>query len=336
MVNRPTIIDVAKIAGVSKTTVSRVINDDVRKVSDETVKRVRQAIEELGYQHNSIASSLRTDRTNIIMLMIPDITNPFWPEVARGIQDRMDEAGYSVVFANLDWNHAREQDFLKIAMQTRVDGILINPIHVSEKQIITTQIPSVVLGIRPGFNTLDMVGSDSPAAMREALAYLVRLGHERIALLLGSSETGSSHSRKNNFLNFFAERDLPVQSEFVVNVRFDNHGGEEGMTQLLQMPEKPTAVIASNDLIALGALQVANSMGYQVPKDISIMGIDDIYAASLSIPALSTVRKDKYQIGKIAANYLIQRMTAAVEQGKQQISKVPCQLVVRGSTTRPA
>jgi LacI family transcriptional regulator len=191
------------------------------------------------------------------------------------------------------------------------------------------------LGIRPGFDVLDMVGSDSPSAMYEALAYLRRLGHERIALLVGSSQAGSNNWRKDNYLKFFTEHNLDVHEELIVDVRFDNHGGVEGMTRLLQLPEKPTAVLASNDLIALGALQVANSMGYQVPKDISIMGIDDIYAASLSIPALTTVRKDKYQIGQLAASYLLDRMNPGVDKVKPQILKVPCQLVVRGSTARP-
>lgn len=333
MASRPTIIDVARVAGVSKTTVSRVVNEDTRKVSDETVERVMQAITSLGYEHNSVARSLRTDRTNIVMLMIPDITNPFWPEVARGIQDAMDKAGYSVVFANIDWNKAREQEFLRIAMRTRVDGILINPIHVSEEQILATRIPSVILGTRPGFKALDMVGSDTSLAMHKALEYLVRMGHQQIGLLLGSSETGSNLSRKNSFYEFFAERDLPVNPEHVVEVTFDNHGGERGMCRLLELAQIPTAVIASNDLIALGALQVANEMGYQVPKDISIMGIDDIYASSLSIPALTTMRKQKYEIGQKAAELLLTRMGLAddVLLAPREI-RFPCHLVVRSST----
>lgn len=333
MVSRPTIIDVARVAGVSKTTVSRVVNNDTRKVSDETVERVLKAITSLGYEHNSVARSLRTDRTNIVMLMIPDITNPFWPEVARGIQDTMDKAGYSVVFANIDWNKNRETEFLHIAMRTRVDGILINPIHITEEQILSTSIPTIILGTRPGFKALDMVGSDTSLAIHKALEYLLRIGHQKIGYLLGRSETGSSRYRQESFLKFFADRNLPVNPQHMVEVTFDNHGGQHGMKRLLELPEIPTAVIASNDLIALGALQVSNEMGYQVPKDISIMGIDDIYAASLSIPALTTMRKQKYEIGQKAAEILITRMGPGDEKPAHPSEiRFPCHLIVRGST----
>ena len=203
MASRPTIIDVAKLAGLSKTTVSRVINGDTSKVSDASIKRVQEAIETLGYEYNSIASSLRTARSNVVMLMIPDITNPFWPEVARGIQDAMDLAGYSVVFANIDWKQTREKEFLRIAMRTRVDGILINPIQVSEEEILSTRIPSVILGIRSGYANIDMVGSDSFNATFQALEYLYQLGHRRIGFLMGKSEISSSSSRLNAFPQLF-------------------------------------------------------------------------------------------------------------------------------------
>jgi LacI family transcriptional regulator len=300
------------------------------------VQRVFAAIANLGYEHNSIARSLRTDRTQIVMLMLPDITNPFWPEVARGIQDIMDGAGYSVVFANIDWSDAREQEFLRTAMRMRVDGIFINPIHVTEDQVLATRIPAVILGNRPGFRKSDMVGSDTEMAIHKALEYLLRLGHQRIGLLLGRSEVTSGFSRQRSFYEFFAKNQLETHPELVVEVTFDNHGGERGMRRLLELSEIPTAVLASNDLIALGALQVAHEMGYQVPKDVSIMGIDDIHAASLSIPALTTMRKPKYEIGQKAARLLLERMQNTNDSLAPRISKCPCQLVVRASTAPPA
>lgn len=330
MVSRPTIIDVAKLAGVSKTTVSRVVNGDTKKVSETTIKKVQDAILALGYQHNSVASSLRTDKTNTVLLMIPDITNPFWPEVARGIQDVMDDAGYSVIFANNDWNRTRELNYLQLALRTRVDGILINPIHLSQSDLLNTGIPSVVLGVRSGYDDLDMVGSDSYDATRKALSYLIRLGHHRIALLLGRSETRTNSSRLEGYRESMQQAGLTVDEKLIIPVSFDKYGGQVGMRALLGLSDLPTAVLASNDLIALGALQVCSEMGYHVPEHISIMGIDDIYAASLTIPQLTTMRKQKYEIGQTAARRLLERIKGADDSPKR--ITLACQLEVRGST----
>lgn len=331
MASRPTIIDVAKYAGVSKTTVSRVINNKTSKVSEETLLKVRNAIDVLGYQYNAIASSMRTNRTNFVMLMIPDITNPFWPEVARGIQDTMEKASYSVVFANIDWNKYREQEFLDIAMRTRADGILINPLCVSEEKITASKIPTVILGIRPGFPNLDMVGSDSYQATIMALEYLYELGHRKIGFLMGKSEVASSSSRLQSYQEFCIQRNLPINQDNVVEVTFDSKGGMLGMEQFLNHQEIPTAILASNDLIALGAMQVATENGYDVPRDISIIGIDDIHAASLTNPPLTTVRKMKYDIGCKAAEILLSKLSED-KSSPPQVIKIPCQLIIRGST----
>lgn len=331
MKNRPTIIDVAHLAGVSKTTVSRVVNGETDKVSPDTVQKVQAAIHSLGYEQNSIASSLRTDRTNLVMLMIPDITNPFWPEVARGIQDRMGNEGYSVVFGNNDWSGQREVEFLRTARRNRFDGLLINPIFVSEAEILASHIPTVIIGIREGYPNIDMVGSDSYRGVQKALDYLARLGHRRIGMLLGESVNSSMRSRLQSFHEFLERSGLPVDDNLVVPVTFDNAGGMQGMKRLLELDEIPTAVLASNDLVAIGALHVANDLGYRVPEDISIMGMDDIYAASLTIPPLTTMKKQKYELGKQAAGLLLKRLHS-LDGGPPQKISLPCQLVVRGST----
>jgi len=330
---RPTIIDVAHLAGVSKTTVSRVVNGELDKVSEDTLGKVQRAIDSLGYIQNTIASSLRTDRTNIVMLMIPDITNPFWPEVARGIQDLMGREGYSVVFANNDWIGEHEVEYLYTARRNRLDGLLINPIRVTQEQILASQIPTVIMGLRDGYPDIDMVGSDSYSAAQKALEYLTRLGHQRIGLLLGQSVYSSTHSRLGSYYDFLERSGIPLDERLVVSVTFDNAGGVNGMRRLLELEPHPTAVLASNDLIAIGALHVAAEMGYRIPEDISIMGIDDIYAASVTIPPLTTVRKQKYELGCQAARLLLDRIQSKGPPEPQKV-KIPCQLVVRGSTGR--
>jgi DNA-binding LacI/PurR family transcriptional regulator len=333
MKSRPTIIDVARLAGVSKTTVARVVNGELENVSEKTLQKVQQAIQELGYIRNTVASSLRTERTNIVMLMIPDITNPFWPEVARGIQDLMGREGYSVVFANNDWNGEQEVNYLGMARRNRLDGLLINPIRVTQEAILAAQIPAVIMGLREGYPEIDMVGSDSYGATQKALEYLTRLGHQRIGLLLGQSVYSSVAYRFSSYADFFEHSGIAVDEALVVPVSFDNSGGVNGMRQLLELDKPPTAVLASNDLIAIGALHVAAEMGYRIPEDISIMGIDDIYAASVTIPPLTTVRKQKYELGCQAARLLLDRIQSKGPPEPQKV-KIPCQLVVRGSTGR--
>ena len=184
MSSRPTIKDVARKAGVSKSTVSRVVSGDGLNVSEQTRLRVQQAIDELGYVRDAVASSMRTQRTHTVMLAIPDITNPFWPAVARGVQDAMDQIGYAVVFANSEWNGKRESRFLDMVRSNRMDGLLINPISVTERDLRDLGIPSVILGIRTDLQW-DMVGTNSREGAREALNHLITLGHRRIGFILG-------------------------------------------------------------------------------------------------------------------------------------------------------
>ncbi|MBL8055294.1 MAG: LacI family DNA-binding transcriptional regulator, partial [Anaerolineales bacterium] len=171
MPTRPTIIDVARHAGVSKSTVSRVLQGGEVPVSAEAETRVWEAVRALGYERNQLARSLRTDRTNMIMLVTPDITNPFWPEVARGVQDTVEKQGYSVVLANSDWAPEREQKFLQTLRANRFDALIINPTAVSNLEAAVAGIPTVILGLYNPFQKLDMVGSDSLAGTLQALEH---------------------------------------------------------------------------------------------------------------------------------------------------------------------
>ena len=333
MKRRPTIIDVARLAGVSKTTVSRVISDD-SSVRDETRRRVQTAIETLGYEQNVIASSLRTDRTNIIMLAIPDITNPFWPDVARGVQDVMDREGYAVVFANSDWNLRQERLFLQMARRNRFDGILINPVGVSNSELSSTEIPTVLLGSNENYPDFDTVGSDSFGGTRLALEHLASLGHRRIGLIRGHRVNRPGHSRLAGYLAFLYSRGIARDDSLIVEAAFDQAGGYEAMQQLLDLSQPPTAVFAANDILAIGALQAVQQAGKHVPQDISIVGMDDIFAASTTTPSLTTVAKPKRENGQQAAILLLDRIRDnGLNAARRHIS--PCRLTVRGSTGPP-
>ncbi len=308
MKRRPTIIDVAKKAGVSKTTVSRVITGDGANVREETYQRVQEAIEELSYTHNAVASSLRTDHTNIIMLSLPDITNPFWPAVARGVQDRMETEGYAVVFANSDWDPQREKMFLEMARRNRFDAILINPVSVSNDELKMTHIPTVLIGSHEDFPDFDIVGSDSYGATQLALSHLYDFGHRRIGLIRGKRQSRPGHSRLRSYEDFLQGKGLPLDNSLIVRVPFDEVGGRQALRQLLTLSHPPTAVLAANDILAIGALQAAHESGLSVPDQLSIVGIDDIFAASATTPSLTTVAKPQYEIGRQAAEFLLDHL----------------------------
>ncbi len=328
----PTIIDVAKKAGVSKSTVSRVTADGGQGVSEEAKGRVLQAIDELGYVRNAVASSMRTDRTSLIMLAIPDITNPYWPEVARGVQDVMDAEGYAVVFANSDWNSSREMEYLKMAQRNRLDGILINPVSVSNEDLKSTNIPTVVMGTREEYSDFDRLGSDNYIGTKIAVRYLIELGHQRIGLILGQRQSTTNDPRKRGYASVLRNSNLPIDDDLVTVVPFTSAGGEQGFHRLFSHSSPPSAIFCANDTIAIGVLQAAHAAGLKVPHDISIIGMDDINAAAATNPALTTVAKPKYAIGKQAAIFLLEHISgeAPLMPRKLQFSGELC---IRSSTT---
>lgn len=327
----PTIIDVARKAGVSKSTVSRVVRDEKGTVSERTREKVLEAVRALGYEQNAVASSMRTAQTFTVILAIPDITNPFWPEVARGLQDVMDREGYAVVFANSDWDGQRERGFLRMARRNRLDGIVINPVSVTNADLLEMNIPTVLVGDRADFPSFDVVGSDSYTATLDALRYLSGLGHQRIGLLLGRHAGTPSPARLKGYRDFLEQTGRPFDPTLVVEVPFEHVGGREGMLQLLDLPDPPSAVLAANDIIAIGALHAATARNRRVPDDLSIMGIDDIYAAATIIPTLTTMAKQKHEIGCQAASFLLERIRGEYS-GEPRRRLLPCRLVERGST----
>lgn len=334
MTKRPTIIDVAKLAGVSKATVGRVVNGQDDIVSEETRLRVMSAIDELAYERNAIAGSLRTDKTYMVALSIPDITNPYWPEVARGVQDTLEAEGYAVMTVNSDWDADRELKYLKLVRRNRFDGLIINPASTDRSEFRDLTIPIVMLGTGDRYPGYDSVGSNSEDAQQEALEYLHRLGHHRIALIAGLSMRGRTMTRYHAYKDFLLSRGLPLDDSLVIHCDFTIQGGADAMARLLTLAEPPTAVFTANDIIAIGALQAAYASGWRVPEDVSILGMDDIYAAATTSPPLTTVRKPKYETGAAAAKLLLARING--DDSPVQTIKLPCLLVERGSTAAAA
>lgn len=330
---RVTIIDVARHAGVSKTTVGRVINGEVGRVSEETRDKVLRAVHDLGYERNIIASSMRTDQTFMVALSIPDIMNPFWPEVARGVQDSLEAQGYTMALLNSDWDAAREQKHLQTVRRNRFDGLILNPIRISNEDLKALGTPAVLLGDGNDFPDFDSVGSDSVAAVDMALEHLFSLGHRRIGLIAGISQRQRKDTRYARYVEFHQSHGLPLDERLVVRCPYSQTHGAKAAHEILNRTHPPTAILAGNDILAIGALIAAQEMGLTTPDDLSLIGIDDIYAANTTSPPLTTVAKPKYQIGVEAANCLLQRIQSASPPAPRQIF-LKGHLVVRQTTGR--
>ncbi|HOO31614.1 MAG TPA: LacI family DNA-binding transcriptional regulator [Thermotogota bacterium] len=329
--SKVTIIDVAKHAGVSKSTVSRVIRGEYNSVNPATRDRVMQSINELGYEKNAIAGSLRTNETKMIMLIIPDIVNSFWPEVARGVQDALEINGYTMVLSCSDWERNKEQRLLLQARNGLFDGIIINPASISEKELQDCSIPSVILGYHEFFPEFDMVGNDTSKGTQLILNHLYELGHRKIGFICGVSMRSTSNRRISSYMEFMKEKGIEIERDYILQCHYGQENGYEAMKQLMNLSNPPTAVYAGNDILAIGALKAAREMKIKIPGECSLAGMDDIYPATVTSPTLTTVAKEKYKVGWQAAVFLLDRIRSKEHYIPRKILFPPV-LVKREST----
>jgi len=331
---RPTINDVAAQAVVSKVTVSRVLNGQTKHIRAETRERVQRVARELGYEPSIAAAALRTHRSYMIALIIPDITNPIWPAVARGVQRVAHEAGYSVVLANADWDEDAERGYTAMARRASADGILLSASRLTNGDVRGVDIPTVILGSHLPFPDFDVVGIDTERGSFDAADYLAGLGHRRIAMV-GPIESKSGQKRLRGFLAGLAANGVAERREYLINAPYTREGGTEAIRVLFALPEPPTAVFASNDQLAIGALIAAHTIGVRVPEALSVIGMDDIDAASVTWPPLTTMRRPQYAYGEAAMRFLLERI-AGTAPTEVRRCLYPCELVVRGSTAPPS
>lgn len=333
MKQKISIIEVARLAGVSKSTVSRVISDRGGSVSETALAKVNKAIRELGYTRNTIAAGLRTQRTYMVLVMVPDIANPFWSEIARAAQDRLEAEGYSVVVGNTDWSEAREATYYELARSGKFDGLVLNTVTDDIDAIKSIGLPTVLVGERAEAQDIDTVGTDTRAAARLALEYLWDRGHRRIAI--ATSEHGSERFlslRKRAYDEFLADKGLASDPKLSFSVRLSEEGGKELVRALLALGswrDDVDAVLCGNDILAIAAIGALREEGIEVGRDLSLVGMDDIPAAALTYPALTTVRKPRARIGGAAAELLLAR----IEDPDRPVEKrlFPGELIARGS-----
>jgi LacI family transcriptional regulator len=335
MVAKPkvNIIEVANRAGVSKSTVSRVVSDCGGAVSAKTREKVLNAIRELRYTRNTIAAGLRTQKTWIVLIMVPDIANPFWAEIARAAQDRLEAEGNSVVVGNTDWSEEREARYFELARAGRFDGMIINSVTNNIAGITELGIPEVMVGERAAAQDIDTVGTDTRIATRIALDHLWAKGHRRIAI--ATSEHGSERYlslRRRTYEEFLAEKGVAHDPSIAFTVKLSEEGGRQFARSLLALErwrERVDAVFCGNDLLAIAAMDVLRGAGIEAGRDLSVVGMDDIPASALIRPALTTVRKPRALIGTTAAECLLARIR---DPGRSRVRRLfPGELIERDS-----
>jgi LacI family transcriptional regulator len=311
---RPGIGQVAELAGVSATTVSHTLNGR-RPVSAATRQRVLDAIAQLGYRPNVLARGLRAGRSLTIGLVIPDITNPFYPLLARGLQDVLGPAGYDEIISNTNGDRELERAALDKMISRQVDGVAFAVFHTHAEDllpVIEAEIPVVRLGGRQFQHGVDLVHSDDEGGAAEATRYLLARGYQRIGFVCGQAAQGPAAERVAGYQAALRVAGLPTDPELVVHTRFSRAGGAEGVTRLLELPQPPDAVLCANDMMAIGALDVARARGLRVPQELAVMGFDDIEAASLVSPQLTTMANPAREIGQACGRLLLDRVAGAV------------------------
>lgn len=303
--------DVARLAGVSTSTVSHVINQN-RYVSESITLRVKNAIEELNYAPSALARSLKMNRTNTIGMLLTTSNNPFYAEVVRGVERSCYERGYSLILCNTEGDLQRMNHSLETLLQKRVDGLLIMCTEVQgpSKDVFTRypSVPTVMMDWSPFDSVGDVIQDNSFFGGEIATRYLIDSGFTRIACIAGPQDKSPARARYQGFIQAMEQAKIEVNEDYIIFSDFEFAGGFESMNKLLELSTPPQAIFAGNDAMAVGAYQAIFQKGIKVPDDISIIGYDDIDLSPYMIPPLTTIHQPKDKLGKQAVDQLIYRM----------------------------
>ena len=303
--------EIAKMAGVSLGTVSHVLNNTA-KVREPKRTRVLEAVQAAGYQPSQLARGLRRDTTNMIGMIIPDITNPFFPAVVRGAEDMAFSNGYRLILCNTDNDHAKELIHLNELRTYLPAGLIVIPSSFSD---LTTQAESyrragtgvVCIDRLPKNWSGDSVTANHEAGAYNATRHLIQLGHTRLATITGPLHLTNAKERLGGFKRAMKEAKLHLAPEYAQETSFDKQAGYAKTLILLRLIPRPTAIFAGNDMIALGALLAVREAGLRCPEEVSIIGFDDLDLCETTNPSLSSVSQSGYQLGTTAARLLLDR-----------------------------
>ncbi len=326
-----TIIDVAREAGVSYGTVSRVINDSPN-VKPETRERVKEVINRMGFVGNRNARSLVSGRSNVIGLLIPDLGTAYIGEIIRGIDFELETANYNLMLYTTHRRETKETGYISSLIQSGVDGVILilprNPANYLER-LRALKFPYVLVDHQGIDEQGPAVGATNFQGAMDSTEYLISLGHRKIAFITGSMDLGCAQERLAGYKAALEKHSLPVKQEWIIEGDFEQSTGYVGAKVLISLKEKPTAIFASNDMMAFGVMNAVRDMGLKIPGDMSIIGFDDIFQSSQTMPGLTTVQQPLEQMGRKATRMLVEMMSEGeIKSGKVEL---PTHLVIRDS-----
>jgi len=329
--------EIAKLAGVSLGTVSHVLNNSAR-VREPMRQRVLKAVQASRYQPSQLARGLRRDKTNMIGMIIPDITNPFFPAVVRGAEDLAFSNGYRLILCNTDNDHSKELVHLNELRTYVPAGLIVIPSNFSD---LTAQAESyrragtgvVCIDRLPKNWSGDSVTANNEEGAYNATRCLIQMGHTKLAAITGPLHLTNATERLNGFKRAMREAKLHLDPEYIQETTFDKQGGHSKTLILLRLIPRPTAIFANNDMIALGALLAIRKAGLRCPEDISLMGFDDLDIAETTNPSLSSVSQSGYQLGTTAVRILLDRLKG--DQGPAKHFVIETSLKLRDSVAPP-
>jgi LacI family transcriptional regulator len=332
-----TIVEVAERAGVSIATVSNVIRG-TRRVSPKLTERVQAAIRELNYSPNEIARSLKVRQTRMLAMVLPDITNPFFPEIIRGAEDTAFERGYFLMTANTDEQIGRERRIVAALRSYRVDGVLLASASGTDtshlKSIIDAGVALVCLDRTvPGVKT-DAVLLDNVRGARECVRHMIQKGHRRIAIITGPLDVQTGRERLRGYEEALREADIPAEKSRILEGDFRHDSGYRLGRQIMEQTVRPTAIFVCNGVMTLGVLKAFEELNIRCPKDIALATFDDLAVDSPFHPHLTTVVQPSYEMGARAASILIDRIEGHISREPTTVRVAPT-LIIRESTDAP-
>ncbi len=339
MTNRPvTLRDIAKKVGVHTSTVSRVLNPEAgAKVSREVALKVTRAAEELGYSLNPFARSLKTNQSFTIGVLIPDLTDPLFPPIMRGIEDTLSAAGYTAILANSDNDPEHERKGFETMRARKVDGLVLATAKRQDPLVATClarKIPLVLVNREVDDHAVPAVVNDDAGGMRLITEHVISLGHRRIGHIAGPQSLSTGVNRLSGYLAAMRAHGLEVRDEDIIEAKaFTEAAGQSAAEKLLASDPELTAIVTANDMVALGVYDALAARGLRCPEDVSVTGFNDIPFADKFKPPITTVRIQKFEMGAEAARMILRMIKGEGMPGMTMLLRPT--LVVRGSTAPP-
>ncbi|NMA84043.1 MAG: LacI family transcriptional regulator [Epulopiscium sp.] len=325
--------DVAKAAGVSVATVSRVLNDQ-SSVAPATREKVQKVIQDLGYERNLLGRNLRRSETKMILVLLQNLSNPFYSKVVQGMEDVGHQNGYNVMVCNTDLDEQREKLYLDLLKSKLVDGVIFTAPTLSGAALseVAKHYPIVQCSEYKEKAQASRVSIDNVEAGYCATRHLIELGHTKIGMISGKNRLPSAIDREKGYKKALKEAGITFRSEWIQNESYGFQGGFRGTKRLLKSEVKPTAIFAISDIMAIGSMKALKEEDISIPREMAVIGFDNTGISGMYDPALTTIAQPRYELGATAMDLLLQKIRG--EEKKIQHKILKHELIIRDSTTR--